>query len=97
MGAYVKNKIYDRMDVARFMIRTNFSWVLNQSINVEVNDHVYEIKLVEDMHGPKHKAVLNDTKVMDSSEGSSLEEDVDDDNVWSVEEKLGSDDGDTNS
>lgn len=42
-----------RMDIARFLIRTKYSMVLNESINVGVNDHVYFIKLSEDMHGPK--------------------------------------------
>lgn len=41
-----------KLDMARFLIRMKSSMVLNQVINVEINEHVYRIKMVEDMHGP---------------------------------------------
>lgn len=75
-----------RMDVARILVRTKYSLVLNQTFNVEINDKVYSIKMVEDMHGPKRLVVLisrNDeedlsvysTEREDDVEGESLEND----------------------
>lgn len=46
-----------RMDVARFQIKTKYSMVLNEAFKLEVNDHVYNVKLVEDVHGPKRIVV----------------------------------------
>lgn len=70
-----------KLDVAKFMIRTKYSLVLNETINVDINDHVYSIKLVEDMHGPKRLYVPTELKDEDSSVQSLSEEggeDVDD-------------------
>lgn len=67
-----------KMDVARFMIRTKSSMVLNESFNVEVNKHVYGVKLVEDMHGPKRLVVLKESKEEEYSKDSAMEEDEDD-------------------
>lgn len=83
VGTYVclddETRDNSRMDVARFLIRTKSSLVLNESINVEVNDHVYGIKLVEDMHVPKRIVVLNENNKLKSLVGSSIEEGEDED------------------
>lgn len=62
------------MDVARFLVRTKYSLMLNETINVEINDHVYRIKMVEDMHGPKHIFITHDSIKGDLSEDSNMEE-----------------------
>lgn len=46
-----------KLDVVRFLIRTKYLINLNESITVGVNENVYNIKLVKDMHGPKRIVV----------------------------------------
>lgn len=41
-----------KMDVARILVRTKYSMVLNETFNMEINDNIYRIKMVEDMHEP---------------------------------------------
>lgn len=43
-----------KMDVARFLVRTKYSMVLNETFNMEINDNIYRIKMVDDMHEPKY-------------------------------------------
>lgn len=45
-----RNKSY--MDVARILVRTKSSIVLNDVFNVKINDDAFRIKEVEDLHGP---------------------------------------------
>lgn len=49
-----------KLDVSRLLIRTKYSMVLHETMNVEVNDKIYRIKLLEDMHGPKKIVVPKD-------------------------------------
>lgn len=58
------------IDVARFLIRTKYSMVLNESINIGVNDNAYSIKLVKDVHGPKMIVVPKDWHDGIQNEGS---------------------------
>ena len=36
------------MDVARILVRTKYTMILNEAFNMEINNNVYRIKLVED-------------------------------------------------
>lgn len=63
-----ETKNLKRMDMARFLVRTKYSLVINETVNIEINNHVYSIKLVEDMHGPK-RISLNESS--DSEEDSN--------------------------
>ncbi|XP_058741575.1 uncharacterized protein LOC131613953 [Vicia villosa] len=94
VGTYVcsddETRDHTRMDVARFMIRTKSSMVLNETFNLEVNKHVYGIKLVEDMHGPKRIVVPQASKKDDIAEVSSEEENKDDSGAWSSGDCMGS-------
>ncbi|CAL5211658.1 unnamed protein product [Lathyrus oleraceus] len=59
------------MDVARFMVRTKSSMVLNEAFNVHVNDEVFMLKLVEDSHGPLRIRMNKDqNKKVDSNSSS---------------------------
>lgn len=57
VGAFVylkeETRNHKRLDFSRFLIRKKSSMVLNESVNVEINEHIYGLKLVEDMHGLK--------------------------------------------
>lgn len=58
----------------------------NETINIEVNDHIYRIKLVEDMHGTKCIVVPSLLKKVDNSEDSFLKEKDEEVSAWSEDE-----------
>ncbi|XP_058761119.1 uncharacterized protein LOC131634461 [Vicia villosa] len=91
VGIYVcsddETREHKRMDVARFLVRTKYSLVLNETINVEINDQVYQIKLVKDMHGPKRIIVPNECNKDDPSEDSNSEEKDGEDSAWNEKEE----------
>lgn len=72
-----ETRTHKRVEVARFMIRTKYSLVLNETINIYINDHIYCIKLVEDMHGPKRFFVPVDRDEEESSNKDKSLEEVD--------------------
>lgn len=41
------------IDAAIILVKTKYSLVLNEFFNVGINDEVFNIKMEEDMHGPK--------------------------------------------
>lgn len=41
------------MDVVHILVRTKYSFDLNENFNVEINNNIFNVKLVEDMHGRK--------------------------------------------
>ncbi|KAI5438061.1 hypothetical protein KIW84_023976 [Lathyrus oleraceus] len=59
---------HKNLDVARFLIKTKYSLNLNETFNVDVNNRIYRVKLVEDMHGPKRILVPNIDSRMSESE-----------------------------
>lgn len=69
------------MDVTRFLVRTKYSMVLIETLNMEINDNIYRIKMVDDMHEPKHIVIPKEVEGGGSHENSSSEED-EDDGVW---------------
>lgn len=42
----------ETMNVARILINTKYSMMLNETYNIGINDYVFQIKLVEDHHEP---------------------------------------------
>lgn len=42
-----------KMSVARFLVITKYTMVLNEYFNMDINNNVYIIKLVKDDHNPK--------------------------------------------
>lgn len=91
-----------KMDVARFLIRTKYYMILNESINIGVNDNTYSIKLVEYMHGPKrivvpkewHEGILNESSSemeegeWEGSDGEVREEEYDGNKSISDEKEI---------
>lgn len=77
------------MDVTRFLIRTKSTMVLNESFSLEVNEYVYGIKLVEDMHGLKQIVIPQDSKKVDVLDESSEEEDEWGGGAWSSGDSMG--------
>lgn len=65
------------MDIVRILV-TTYSLVLNETFNVEINDNVFSVKLVEDMHGPKRTVVPNLNKDVGCNGINSYKND----NVW---------------
>lgn len=52
-----------KLDVARILVRTKYNLVLNEIFNVDINDNIYRVKLVEDMHGPKRIVIPTKTEI----------------------------------
>lgn len=81
IGADEETMKHRRMDVARFLVRTKYSLVLNETINIEIKNHIYRIKLVDDMHGLKHIIMKDDSSI---AKDTSMEEEEDNDEEGSV-------------
>lgn len=90
----VETQEHKRLDVAPFLIRTKSSMVFNESLNLEVNEHVYESKLVEDMHGPQRIVIPHKSDKADCSSDSSDEEADEDGGTWSSGDPMESNDED---
>lgn len=41
-----------KMDVARILVRTKCSMVLDETLNIKINEDVLRLKVVEDLHAP---------------------------------------------
>lgn len=65
------------MDVARILVRIKYSSYLNENFNMEINNNIFNIKLVEDMHGSKWIQIPKWSNDGDSSEEISFDEDED--------------------
>lgn len=77
----------DCMDVARFLVRTKCSIVLNESFSVQINDEVFRIKMVEDYHAPLRIGVRNKHECSNKSEIDS-----DSDSSWGTNKVGGHED-----
>ncbi|KAI5411675.1 hypothetical protein KIW84_056664 [Lathyrus oleraceus] len=70
-----------KMDVMRFLIRTRYSIVTNESLNVNINGSLFKLKLVEDTQGPMRILMpgmieeQSSESKMESDEGSDEEDD----------------------
>lgn len=76
-----KNKT--NMGVTRFVVRTKYILVLNETFNVQINEYVFWIKVVEDSQGPlKFCLTWNHEELASSLESlseASFDEGLDDD------------------
>lgn len=68
-----------KSDIAIFFIKTRYSMNLNETFNVDVNNKIYRVKLVEDMHGPKRIFIPNVDSMVSETEDSGSDED---DDAW---------------
>lgn len=65
----------EHMDIARILVRTSCTRVLNESFNVNINGVIFRIKMTEDTHGPLRINLFQKVKkfkVDSSSESESL-------------------------
>lgn len=71
------------LDVARILVRTKYCLVLNETYNMTINDVIFNIKVVEDVHVPMRIYVcLNKNNVEEESAGCSEEDSDDQSGEW---------------
>lgn len=66
-----------KMDVARILVRAKYSSDLNENFNMEINNNIFNIKLVEGMHGPKRIHIPKWSNDGDNFEEINSDEDED--------------------
>lgn len=71
------------LSLARILIRTKYYLVLNQTYNISINDIFFNIKVVEDVHGPMRIA-LNSNRNKNKTDEESLDSSDDDSGEWNV-------------
>lgn len=59
-----------KSDIVIFFIKTKYSMNLNETFNVDVNNKIYRVKLVEDMHGPKRIFIPKVDSIVNETEDS---------------------------
>ncbi|PNX58851.1 hypothetical protein L195_g051122, partial [Trifolium pratense] len=83
------------MDVARILIRTPGLKAVDDFISVKVDDELFQIRLIEDSHGPMRIAVpLTGSKEGRDDDSSSSEDEEGDFPVMEVEEEVVEREGD---
>ncbi|XP_045802504.1 uncharacterized protein LOC123896113 [Trifolium pratense] len=83
------------MDVARILIRTPGLKAIDDFISVKVDDELFQIRLIEDSHGPMRIAVpLKGSKEGRDDDSSSSEDEEGDFPVMEVEEEVVEREGD---
>lgn len=59
------------MDIARILVRTTCTNVLNESFSVRINGTIFRIKLSEDSHGPIRINLFQKSRRLEGSLSSS--------------------------